>query len=116
MICRNCGEHIEEKGQTNVSPIAQYPICEDCKDGIVCNECYEGDNSNLYYVEKYDTILCAECLIKLADARGCIHTVTTYYSEDGNKICDSNNTEPLIKYLNDDYDFNLQEVVRRGDT
>ena len=109
MICRICGEDINEKGQDNISPISGYPICEDCKDDIMCVECYEGNyGNNLYYIEKWDEILCKDCLIKKAEQREQIYSVTHYYTTDYNEICSDADLEPVIDYLKEYLD--IQDV------
>ena len=97
MICRICGEDINEKGQDNISPICDYPICEDCKDEIACESCYE--THDIYYVEEFDKILCKQCLLKKAEKAGYINTYTVYCNEDWNAICNDGDTTPAIEYL-----------------
>lgn len=100
MICRICGEDINEKGQDNISPISGYPVCEDCKDDIMCNECCEGDyGGNLYYVEEWDKILCRDCIVKEAESQELIHTVTHYYTQEYSEICSDADLEPVIDHL-----------------
>ena len=102
MYCKLCNEDINEKGQDNISPISGYPICEDCKDDIMCAECCEGNyGGHLYYVAEFDKILCQHCLIKEAEKENYIHSVTHYYTEDYTEICSDSDTEPVIEHLKD---------------
>lgn len=111
MICRICGDDINEKGQDNISPISGYPICEDCKDDIMCDHCYESNfGGNLYYIAEFDKILCKDCLIREADEQNYIHTAKMYYTEDWNEICSDCDTEPVIEHLKKDRDLGIQEI------
>ncbi len=111
MICKICGDDINEKGQDNISPISNYPVCEDCKDDIMCAECCEGNyGANLYYVEEYDKILCKDCLIKKAEEDSYIHCAKIYYDIDWNEICSDCDTEPIIKHLKDN-GWDIQEII-----
>lgn len=112
MTCRICHEDINEKGQCNISPISGYPVCEDCKDEIGCEKCF--DTSRLFYFEDDFTngkLLCQDCLIKDLEKRGRINVVKTYYTDEWTRICDEGDSEPIIEYLKDSHDFDLQEVV-----
>ena len=111
MICKFCGEDINEKGQDNISPISGYPICEDCKEDIMCAECCTGNYGDLYYVEECDKILCRDCLIELAEERRYIHTTKSYYTNEYSKLCDESNLEPIIDYLKENDYFRLQEII-----
>ena len=106
MICRICGEDIDKKYQCNVSPISGYPICEDCKDEICCERCYETDS--LYYAEEFDKILCKHCLIVKAEKAGYINSYKIYCNEDWNKIGYDGDYAPIIEYLEGRID--LQEI------
>lgn len=106
MICRICGEDINEKGQDNISPICDYPICEDCKDDIMCAECCEC--VGLFYVEEYDKILCRDCLVREAEEHEHIHSVTHYYTQEYHEICSDADLEPVIDHLKEFLD--IQEV------
>ena len=97
MICRKCLEDIEEKGQDNISPISGYPICEDCKDDICCDSCYETDD--IYYVEEFDKILCRHCLITKAEKAGYINSYKVFCNEDWNEIGNDGDYAPIIEYL-----------------
>lgn len=109
MICRICGEDINEKGQDNISPISSYPVCEDCKDDIMCAECCEGNyGGNLFYVEEYDKILCRDCLIKQAEYDGVVKVAKMYYTEEWNEICSDSDKEPILDYIKERLD--IQEV------
>ena len=110
MICRICGKDINEKGQDNVSPISDYPVCEDCKDDIMCDECCEGNyGGNLYYVEECDRILCRDCLVIWADEKDYIHSAKTYYDRDWNKkIGTDDDYSPIIEHIKEIID--IQEV------
>ena len=113
MICSICGDDINEKGQDNISPISGYPICEDCKDEIMCAECCEGNYGyNLFYVAEYDKILCRDCLVTMAEKSGYIHSSKMYYDEDWNEICSDADTDPIVDYLTD-YGLGIQNV--KGD-
>lgn len=108
MNCRICGEDINEKGQDNISPIIGYPVCEDCKDDIECEECYSSDN--LCYVEELDKILCEDCIIELAERMGHIHTVTEYYTDEYTKISDETDKKSVIDYLHENCYFGIERV------
>lgn len=100
MICRLCGEDINEKGQDNISPISGYPVCEDCKDDIMCAECCEGNYGyNLYYCEEFDKLLCRDCLIELAEKDNYIHSSKMYYDEEWHEICSDCDKEPVLEHL-----------------
>ena len=107
MICKICGEDINEKGQDNISTISGYPICEDCKDDIMCAECYDSF-TDLYYIEEWDKILCRHCLIEEAEKRGEIHSVTHYYTLEYHEICSDADLDPVIDHLKELFD--IQEV------
>ena len=106
MICKICGEDINEKGQDNISPISGYPVCEDCKDDIMCAECCE--IYGLFYVEEYDKIFCRDCLVKKAEEHGYIHSVTHYYTQEYQEICSDADLEPVIDHLKEFLD--IQEI------
>lgn len=106
MICRICKEDINEKGQDNISPISGYPVCEDCKDDIMCGECC--DIWNLFYVEEYDKIFCRDCLVEEAVKCEHIHKVTHYYTQEYSEICSDADLEPVIDHLKEF--LNIQEV------
>ena len=109
MICRICKESIEEKGQENISPIIGYPVCEDCKEDIMCDECCEGNyGGNLYYVEEYGRLLCRDCLVKEAECHEHIHSVTHYYTQEYHEICSDADLELVIDHLKEFLD--IQEV------
>lgn len=109
MICRVCGEDINEKGQANVSQISGYPVCEDCKDDIVCEDCCEGNwGDNLYYVEEYDKVLCRDCLVAEAEKHEHIHSATHYYTQEYREICSDDDLEPVIEHLKEFLD--IEEV------
>jgi hypothetical protein len=110
MICRICGEDINEKGQDNVSPISGYPVCEDCKDDIMCYECCEGNyGGNLYYVEECDRILCRSCLVAWLEEKGYINSTKTYYDEEWNtKLGTDDDYSPIIEHIKEIID--IQEV------
>lgn len=110
MICRICGEDINEKGQCNISPISGYPVCEDCRDYISCECCC--DSYNLYYCEEDDELLCIECVVALAEKRGIIHSTKTFYTNDWERICDDIDYSPVIEYLKEHPDMGLQEVQK----
>ena len=97
MICKICGEDINEKGQTNVSPISGYPVCEDCKDVVMCERCCEG--FGLYYVEEWDAILCCRCILEEAERRELIYTATHYYTQEYEEICSDSDYQPVIDHL-----------------
>ena len=106
MNCRICNDDINEKGQCNISPICGYPVCEDCKDDIMCEKCYSG--FDLFYVEEWDLLLCQDCLVKEAVRREQIHTVTHYYTQEYHEICGDCDFEPVIDHLKEFLD--IQEV------
>ena len=109
MICRICKEDIDEKEQKNISKIDGYPVCEDCKDDIMCEECCEGNwGGNLYYVEEWEMLLCRDCLIAEAVKREQIHTVTHYYTQEYSEICNDADLELVIDHLKEFLD--IQEV------
>ena len=111
MICRICREDINEKGQDNISPISGYPVCEDCKEEIMCEECCEGNlGSNLFYIEEWDTILCRDCLVAKAAEEEIIHSITHYYTQEYHKICSDADLEPAIDHLKEVLD--IQEVTQ----
>lgn len=110
MLCRICGEDINEKGQDNVSTISGYPVCEDCKDDIMCENCCEGNyGGNLYYVEEFDQILCRDCLIEKAHRQDYVHIAKMYYTEDWGEICSDADLEPVLDYLKT-RDLGIQDV------
>lgn len=106
MICKKCYEDIEEKGQDNVSPICGYPVCEDCKDEIWCENCCE--TGTLYYDEENGKLLCAHCLAKKAEKSGLIFSVKTFYTSEGTHLGTDEDFEPVAKYLSEVLD--LEEV------
>ena len=106
MICGICGEDINEKGQDNISPTSGYPVCEDCKDDIMCDECCEG--YGLYYIEKWDKILCRKCIVEEAERMELIHSVTHYYTQEYHEICSDADFEPVIDHLKEILD--IEEV------
>lgn len=110
MICRICGEDINEKRQDNVSPIGGYPVCEDCRDDICCESCYS--SADLYYCEDDDKIYCRDCVVELAEKRGIINSAKVFYTDDWHRICDDTDYEPIIEYLKEHYDMGLREVQR----
>lgn len=91
MICRICNDEIRK----NASPIAGYPLCEDCKDDIMCEECCE--TSSLYYDEEIDCVLCSGCLLNSAEERDYIHSVKLYFTEEWDKIGFARG--PVLDYL-----------------
>lgn len=105
MICRICNEDINEKGQDNISTISGYPVCEDCKDEICCECCYEVED--LYYSEKFDKVICKDCLIEKAERDDYIHSVKTYYTDDWQAICDDNDLQPVIEFLQETMDIQV---------
>ena len=107
MICRVCNEDINEKCQDNVSTISGYPICEDCKDEVCCEDCYE--TYNLYYLEQVDKVLCKSCLIETAEKMGYINSAKKYFTDEWREICNDNDLEPVVDFLKDNY--GLQEMV-----
>jgi hypothetical protein len=109
IYCRICGEDIDELGLDNVSPVSGYPVCEDCIDEMMCEDCC--GTEGLLYVSEYDTILCKDCLIVRAEKEGRIHSTKSFYTEDWEQICfsDSDNG-PVIEYLKERYE--MQEVIR----
>ena len=109
MICKKCYEDIEEKGQDNISPISGYPICEDCKDDIVCDNCY--DSEGIYYVDEFEKILCKHCLVRKADKTGWVNSYTVYCDQDWNTIATDADPFPVIDYLEKRLD--MQKIERR---
>lgn len=99
MNCRICNENINEKGQDNISPFCNYPVCEDCRDEIQCENCSEYCTDHLIYVEEWDKVLCRECLVEEAEKKGVIHTIKTYYNSNYDEICNDNDLEPVIDYI-----------------
>ena len=112
MYCKLCNENINEKGQDNISPISDYPVCEDCKDDIMCAECYEGNyGGNLYYVAKFDKILCRNCLLEEAEEQEYLHTTKTYHTNEWHRLCaDYEDLDPVFEYLQDYCDLGIQEI------
>lgn len=111
MICRICGEDINEKGQNNVSPISGYPVCEDCKGDIECEECSASNFCHtLYYVEKIDKVLCRDCLVNLAEERNCIYSTKKYFTEEWQELGDCSDLEPIIDYIIENHNLGIQEV------
>jgi hypothetical protein len=107
MICRICGEDINEKGQVNVSPISGYPVCEDCKDDISCERCCSSCDA-LYYVEEWGDLLCEACLVEAAKKRELIFSATHYYTKEGEEIGADCDLEPVIDHLKEFLD--IEEV------
>ena len=62
MNCCICGRNINDIGQDNVSLISGYPVCEDCVPDLCCQDC--GSTENLRYDERWDLVLCCECIQK----------------------------------------------------
>ena len=111
MICRICGEDINEKGQDNVSVISGYPVCEDCIGDLECNECYASTIFNtLYYVEELDKILCEECILKYAEEKGYIHSRTIYYTSEYREVGYDDQIQGVIEYLKDNDYVQMQDV------
>lgn len=106
MHCRICGEDINEKEQDNVSPFIGYPVCEDCKDDIMCDECC--DTSNLLYIEEWNKVLCRDCVVREAESRELIHSVTHYYTQEYSEICSDADLAPVVEHLKDF--LNVQEM------
>lgn len=103
MICKICGEDINEKGQDNISPISGYPVCEDCKDDIMCEECCT--IFGLFYVEDWDKVLCRDCIVKEAESAELIYTVTHYYTQEYHEICSDADIDPVIEHLKEILDI-----------
>ena len=83
-----------------------HPVCEDFEDDVMCDKCC--DDTGLYYVKKWDKILCRDCLLKKAEREGNINTVTHYYTDDFQEICSDADLEPVINHLKGILD--IQEV------
>lgn len=105
MICRICGEDIDERGLDNVSPFAGYPICEDCIGDIFCENCgsLRSSITKLMYVEELNKILCKECLAKAAEKQGYINSAIVFYDHDYKEIGNDDDYTPVIEYLKDIY-------------
>lgn len=112
MICRICGEDINEKGQDNVSAISGYPVCEDCKDDIECDDCFASSRfEEIYYIEEIDKFQCAECIVKYAEEKGYIHSRTVYYSSEYEEELGCNHDiEGVLEYLKDNEVIEMQNV------
>ena len=111
MVCRICGEEINEKGQDNVSVISGFPICEDCQKDIECNNCFAPIiYGELYYVEELDEILCAECIVKYAEEKGYIHSRTIYYTNEYIEVGYDDQIEGVLKYLKENEYIEIKDV------
>ena len=91
LICRICTNETE----VNASPIEGYPLCEDCQDDIMCEECCE--SSDLYYDEEIDCVLCTDCLLKSAEKRDYLHSQKLYFTDEWDKI--GSTRGPVLDYL-----------------
>lgn len=108
MKCRYCGADMNKRGLDNVSPFADYPICEDCIGDVCCSECSK--DTDIVYVEEFDEILCKDCLIEESERRCYIHSAKTFYDDDYREIGSDDNTEQVVEYLKEF--LNIQEAPR----
>ncbi len=108
MICKICLKDIDEMGLDNVSPFSGYPVCEDCKDEIECDNC--GNTGTLYYDAEAERILCRQCLIKDAEKEGVLNSSKVYYDENWNKLGDDGDYGPICDHLEEVMDLQRAEV------
>lgn len=108
MNCRKCGINIEEEGLCNISPFCGYPVCEDCKDEIMCDWCC--DTGTLYYDEDTERILCKDCLVRQAETKGILNSSKVYYDEDWQRLGGDDDLGPIVEHLEKVMDLQVAEV------
>lgn len=102
--CNICGKDFDQN-RSNISPLEEYPICEECfkNNKITCEFC--DDNHEVFYCKEIDRLLCWDCFLRKMEKIGLIKSKTVYYNNDNVWIGDSEDKEELIRYFTEKYNL-----------